>query len=121
MYNPPTTCKDLVNSIVNGKLNAYSMEVDDARKLVAIAYYMGRESATKEISDKYNALIKSMRRRAKNCRYKNMAQEVIGDTSYIYSPDYAGDMTSMFGKDPTKLTLEQLAAINVPKELEENK
>lgn len=76
---------------------------DTLDKLLAIAYYMGREEATKEISDKYNALLAEQRRRAEQCRYYKMAREVIGESQMIYSPDYAGEIGSTFGDDLTAL------------------
>ena len=86
----------------------YSMEVDDPRKLIAIAYYMGRESAAHEVSDKYNQLLAQQMQRAEDCRYHNMAMAIQGNIRYVYSPDYSGDMTNMFGIDQTAQTVESL-------------
>lgn len=33
------------------------------------------------------------------CRYSKMANAIIGDQDYIYSGDYRGEMTSIFGGD----------------------
>lgn len=79
------------------------LETDNIEKLICIAYYIGREEATKKISDKYNELIKYQRRRARECRYHNMAMQIIGDINYIYSADYAGDVTATFGSDETEV------------------
>jgi hypothetical protein len=84
------------------------MDKDNAAKLIAIAYYMGRESATREVSDKYNALIQGQRERAAACRYHRFATAIIGDRDYIYSCDYSGDMTAAFGPDATNLSIEGL-------------
>lgn len=78
-------------------------EHDSIEKLIAIAYWIGREEATREISDKYNDLIRDQRRRAAECRYHKMAAEIVGDISYIYSSDYAGDITETFGSDQTDI------------------
>ena len=76
-------------------------EKDDLNKLVA--YYMGREKATREISDKYNAVLAEQHQRAEACRYHKMAAAIVGDKHYIYSGDYSGDMTATFGNDVTEL------------------
>ena len=39
---------------------------DTVEKLIALAYYIGREEATREISDKYNAVFKDQKVRANN-------------------------------------------------------
>lgn len=67
--------------------------------LLWLAYQIGREDGVRDMSDKYRALIRQMRERADACRYHKMAHDVIGDKDYIYHPDYAGDMKSMFGGD----------------------
>lgn len=79
------------------------MQQDTIDKLISYAYYMGREEATKDISDKYNAMIQQMRKRAKACRYNRMADKIIGTRDYIYSIDYSQDMILAFGDDETKL------------------
>lgn len=78
-------------------------ETDNIDKLVALAYYIGREDAAREISDKYNAVLAEQRKRADDSRYHNLANEIIGSTRYIHSSDYAQDMKTMFGGDKTKL------------------
>jgi hypothetical protein len=102
-------CKQLIEAIINDpQQQGYDMETDNAAKIIALAYYMGRESATKEISDQYNALIHGQRQRAAESRYHNLANTIIGNRDYIYSGDYAGDMTNMFGADKTSLTVDAL-------------
>lgn len=76
---------------------------DTVEKLIALAYFIGREEATREMSDKYNAIFKEQRLRANDCRYHRMAMNVIGNTNYIYSPDYAGDVKTTFGSDETEV------------------
>lgn len=76
---------------------------DTLNKLIALAYEIGRESAAKEISDDYTALIASMRERADACRYPHMANAIIGDKNYIHHSLYAGDVTECFGSDETNL------------------
>lgn len=78
-------------------------EQDNLDKIIALAYYMGREKATREISDKYNAVLAEQRKHAESCRYHKMAAAIVGDTHYIYSGDYSGDMTATFGNDETEL------------------
>lgn len=104
------TCKQLIDSIVRSEAhNGYDMDADDARKLIAIAYYMGRESAAREVSDSYTAVLREQLKRANECRYRNMAMAIQGDVHYVYSGDYAGDMTSTFGPDETAQTIESLS------------
>lgn len=75
---------------------------DTLNKLIALAYEIGRESATKEVSDDYTALITSMRERANACRYPHMANTIIGK-AHLYHYAYAGDTTETFGSDETNL------------------
>ena len=84
-------------------VNTANLDADTVEKIICLAYYNGREEATHEVSDKYNALIADQRRRARECRYHNMAMQIIGDINYIYSPDYAGDMTTTVGRDETEV------------------
>lgn len=78
-------------------------EKDSIEKVIALAYYIGREEATREVSDSYKKLIQEQRKRAVECRYKHMAEKVIGDQNYIYYSDYDGAMTGLFGSDDTKI------------------
>lgn len=79
------------------------MESDNLDRLISFAYYMGREEATRQISDQYNALIQQMRARANACRYPHMANRIIGDRDFIYSNDYGQAFMSTFGRDKTDL------------------
>lgn len=81
----------------------FDCEKDNAEKLIALAYFIGREEAAKEISDKCNTLLREQRDRADKCRYRNLAHKVIGNIKHIYSPDYAQSMTEMFGSDITDI------------------
>lgn len=98
-----TVKEKIMNIVFASNHDGYDMDTDDWRKLVAMAYYLGRENATKEVSDKYSELIHNQRKRASECRYKNMVNKIIGDRDYIYFSDYAGNMTSSFGSDETNL------------------
>jgi hypothetical protein len=91
--------KDLIKNVVS----SCDLNSDSVEKLIALAYYMGREEATREISDKYNALIKAQHDRANACRYRCMANKIVGDQDHIYSGDYAGEITNLFGGDETQL------------------
>ena len=94
-----TTIKERVEQA----LNNLNCDVDDVNKVIALAYYMGRESATKEVSDDYTALIRAMRQRADECRYNRMAHGIIGTKNYIYHGDYDQAMTNTFGNDETNI------------------
>ena len=50
---------------------------DGTSKLLAIAYYMGREEATKEILDKHNSVIDEQKKRAAKSRYHNFADSMV--------------------------------------------
>lgn len=78
-------------------------EEDNIDKLIALAYYIGREEATREVSDKYNAVLAEQRERADNCRYHKLAHQIIGSARYIHTGDYSQDMKTMFGSDETEL------------------
>ena len=94
---------DLICDLVEEDPNIPDPE--NLKKLVAMAYYMGRESASREICDEHNTRIAKARDKAKGLRYHIMANGVLdamgGDM--IYSPDYAGDMTDSFGRDPINI------------------
>jgi hypothetical protein len=78
-------------------------EVDSIDKIITLAYYMGREQAAKEVCDSVRAIFSEQQKRAAESRYHNYAMTIQGNIDYIYHPDYAGDMTSMFGSDGTVL------------------
>lgn len=87
---------------VKTALKADDYDKDSLDKLIAMAYYIGRESATKKVSDNYSELIREQNKRADECRYSRMAHYIVGDKKYIHHADYAGEMTALFGSDETK-------------------
>lgn len=88
---------------IQNAVKSADMEVDNVDKLISLAYYMGRESATKEVCNEAKKIFEEQHERASESRYYMMAQKVVGGQTYIYHPDYAGDMTDMFGGDETSL------------------
>lgn len=86
---------------IKAAVNSLDCSQDDINKIIALAYMIGKEEATREVSDQYAQLIKEQRKRADNCRYKHLANAVIGDQSYIYFGDYDNAMTAIFGSDDT--------------------
>lgn len=68
-------------------------------KMIYLAYHIGREEAVKEVSDMYTAHIARQRERANACRYKHMANTIVGTETHLYHPDYSMTMTAMFGSD----------------------
>lgn len=79
------------------------MNKDSIDKLISLAYYIGREEATRTVSDDYTAHIKVQKERAAACRYNKMAATIVGPEDYIYHSDYAMDMMMAFGNDETTL------------------
>ena len=94
------TATERIRAALNLSLD---MDNDTVDKLLTIAYMMGREEATREVCDKYNALIRDQYERADKCRYHNLAHEIVGNIKNIYFMDYAGDYTATFGSDETNL------------------
>lgn len=90
------TYREKIMEIVNQNVD---LDKDSFEKAIKIAYMMGRESAAKEVSGRYNDHIAEQRERAKACRYSHMAEKIVGEETYIYSPDYAGEFTAEFGGD----------------------
>ena len=71
-----------------------NLSEDTVDRLIYLAWMMGREEATKEVSDKYTEVLKGQHERAKNCRYHNLAENIIGFSGdYIYFADYSQDVT----------------------------
>lgn len=71
-----------------------NLDEDTVDRLIYLAWMMGREEATKEVSDKYTEVLKGQHERAKNCRYHNLAENIIGFSGdYIYFADYSQDVT----------------------------
>ena len=78
-------------------------DVDNIEKVIALAYYIGREDAAKTTSDMYNDVLAAQIKRANGCRYHNMAMDIQGGIHYVYTSDYSGDMTKTFGGDETNV------------------
>jgi hypothetical protein len=91
------------NERIQNAVKSADMEVDNIDKLISLAYYMGRESAAKEVCDAARKTFGEQHKRAIENRYHLLAEKVVGNVTHIYHPDYAGDMTDMFGSDETKL------------------
>ncbi len=70
--------------------------------LIAYAYYLGKCEATKEVSDKYADLLAEQHKKADECRYHRMANEIVGDKDYIYTGDY-DQWVKEFSNDTTEL------------------
>lgn len=58
-------------------LENHDFETDNLDKLIALAYFMGQEEATRRISDRYNAHLAAQHKRAEACRYHKMAAEIV--------------------------------------------
>ena len=99
------TVIDAVNSIIEDRQALYSG--DTIERIIAFAYYYGREQATKEVSDAYRSLIRDMRKRADKSRYTALINEAIGDKNYLLFGDYPGRITKEIGKLKTDVLKEQ--------------
>ena len=93
------TVIERINSIIHSETDLDDSRPASIEKMILLAYYIGREAAAREVSDMYTAHIAEQRKRASACRYKHMAGAVIGEENYIYHPDYAQEMTGLFGSD----------------------
>ena len=93
---------ELIRHIVND-CNPSGMEADSWEALVELAYWMGRESASREVSDMYRAHIAAQKQRASACRYSHMAAAVVGPEDYLYHSDYSGYYSPLFTGDKTDL------------------
>lgn len=89
------TMLDAVKRIISDKNALYSG--DTIERLIAFAYFYGREQATKETSDAYRSMIKDMRKRAEKSRYTSLINEAIGEKNYLLFNDYTGRITKEIG------------------------
>ena len=72
-------------------------------KMIYAAYYIGREESARRVSNMYNEHIAEQRKRAQACRYHRLAESIVGEERYLYSPDYSGDVTDMLCNDPADI------------------
>lgn len=63
-----TIYERIIDAIVN-----FSCETDSIDKIIALAYFIGREDAIKEYANKVNAVFSEQKKKANDCRYSNMA------------------------------------------------
>lgn len=84
-------------------LKSWDGETDTIEKIVAVAYYMGREDAAREICNKAENIFREQMKRAMQCRYRNTAIKVQGNVRIIYSPDYSCTVGDTFGEDDTNI------------------
>lgn len=94
------TVKERIESILDSQVD---MDNDSVEKLIYLAFCFGEERATRHVSNLYNKLLAERHARADACRYHNMANEIVGKKHYIYTSNYSGEMTSIFGNDPTSI------------------
>lgn len=82
---------DRIRQALNKKID---LETGDLDTLLYLAWWMGYEAATKDVSDRYSQILRDQHARAARCRYRNMAESVIGfKGSYIYLWDYSQPVT----------------------------
>lgn len=93
-----TTRERVQQAIKNARFDENGNGVDE---LIAYAYYLGRCTAAKEVCDEASVIFSEQHSRANKCRYKHMANYVVGDIQYIYHCDY-DQWIEMFSMDKVK-------------------
>ena len=83
--------------------NFTEADVGSLDRLLAYAYYAGREQAIRAYSAKVREVLKEQQDRARSLRYNKLGLYVQGNLDYVYSSDYAGDYQDEFGNDLTDL------------------
>ena len=76
---------------------------DTLDRLIAFAYLYGRESATKEVSDKYRDAFREIRAKAEKSRYHLHISEILGEKDYLPLDEYFGKVTKNYGPMKTDL------------------
>lgn len=94
------TYRDRLAEALNNFIEA---DVGSLDRLLAYAYYAGREQATRAYADKVREVLKEQQDRARSLRYNKLGLYVQGNLDYVYSSDYAGDYQDAFGDDLTDL------------------
>jgi len=97
------TILERVKSIVSSDIDLSEDKPATIEKMIYAAYYIGREESARRLSDMYNAHIEEQRKRAQACRYHRLAETIIGEERYLYSPDYRGDATELLHNDPADI------------------
>lgn len=95
------TMKARVDAIVADASALYSG--DTFERMVAFAYQYGRETEAKIIGDQYVALIRGMKKKAGESRYKTLILDVIGERDYLYFEEYFAAVTKKVGPLETEL------------------
>ena len=105
------TINERVHSIAKNRLEqqpAVDMANPDKpasiEKMILLAYEIGREEATKEVSNAYANLLHKIRERADQCRYHHMVRRIISEipsTSIILTmqaewlKEFGGDLADV--------------------------
>ena len=96
------TLRERVERVIRNKDALYGD--DDLDRLLAFSFWFGKETGCREASDKYRALLKTMRKKAQSTHYYHMIEKtVLGTENYIPMEDYAGRVTKEIGKLKTNL------------------
>ena len=90
-----------IKNRIKQAIHNFNGNADNIDTLIAIAYFMGREDAAKNICDDVHDIFAKQIERANNCRYSKMAMTIQGGKTRSYSPDYAGEISKTFGDDET--------------------
>lgn len=93
------TIIERINQILDSHINFVDEAPASIEKMIFVAYMIGMEKGEMQTSELYNAHIAKQHKRAEACRYHKMAAEIVGPETYIYTPNFRGDITSTFGGD----------------------
>lgn len=92
-----------INERINKAIENFDGKTDNIDKIIALAYFIGIEEASTNLSIKVNAIFAEQKKKAKACRYHNMAMCIQGDIDYIYSPYCSQIMKTLFASDETEI------------------
>lgn len=96
------TILERVNAVMQSDVDLND-ETPSVEKLIYMAYAIAFERAVKEVSDAYAQHIAQQHKRASECRYKHMAENIVGPERYLYNPAYSAPFTETFGSDPADI------------------
>ena len=80
----------------------FEEEGNGINELIAYAYFLGKCEKSKKICDKISSIFEEQHKKANECRYHKMANDIIGKQTFIYDGDY-DQWIGMFSQDKTEV------------------